>query len=1034
MYRVIDAVMVRTAAQSLSGERCPVPRLDTVSEQSAAPESSAAGVQAAASAREWLRLTWQEPLASAIELAAPDLADRIHTVLGDNRPAPPREMRRLVRSVQRYAVRARGRATPFGLFAGVGVARFGAGAVYRSRPWRAAARVDGEWLHAIIDSLERFPGLHPHLSVVAHDTVFERDDRLVLPYPTRTARSDRGDAEVSVRLTAPVAIVMRAATAQPLPVLDALSLVAAEFPATGEDVIRTLLDSLIGQGFLTTNLRPPHTTTDPLGYLLAALPPDPAAVLPAEAAARISALRALRRELRQHDDSGAVEQRQLRQRLRPAMAALDAGAHTRRLSVDLHSGTHVVLPEQIARDVETAAMALTRVTAYPFGSLSWQDYHARFLERYGIGATVSVGDLVFADTGLGFPAGFRGSRIPPLQEPALSDRDARLLELAQRAAWEHRREVVLDEQLITELSVATAETVAPHAELSVQILATSVAALDRGDYRLVLVGASRAAGTTSGRFLDLLPAADRDRMIAAYQGISTVHDGAVPVQLSAPSLAPRADNIARSPAVLPSVLRVGEHAPPSVSLDDLAVTADARHLHLVSLSRDCPVEPTTFSAVEYRRAAHPLTRFLCEISTSRTAPCAPFTWGAAAAALPYLPRVRYRRTILAPARWSVPGAELPDNAAPFTRWCAEFTRWRRRAEVPSTVTVGGHDRRMRLCLDEQADLRLLRDSLRHERRVQLREAPDDAEYQWCGRVHEVVIPLTATAPPSTADQRRRRARPAALPSPHPPGDATWCYLKLYAHPDRHDLLVRTHLPRLLDAAGPSRPWWFLRYEDPEPHLRVRIRLTDQTCLSTLVAHIADWSSDMHRRGLVSATQMNTYRPETGRFGVGAAMRAAEEVFVADSAAAATQLAVSQLAVVHPHAVIAASLVDLAAGFTGSSHTAARWLLDHVSRSTGPLDRRARADTLRITDPHHAVEPAPDLGVLADPWSSRRRALAAYRATLDIDTGPRPDDVLTDLLHLHCVRMTGLSLPTERTCTHLARAAALSWVNRTRPTS
>jgi hypothetical protein len=35
------------------------------------------------------------------------------------------------------------------------------------------------------------------------------------------------------------------------------------------------------------------------------------------------------------------------------------------------------------------------------------------------------------------------------------------------------------------------------------------------------------------------------------------------------------------------------------------------------------------------------------------------------------------------------------------------------------------------------------------------------------------------------------------------------------------------------------------------------------------------------------------------------------------------------------------------------------------------------------------------------------------------------------LHLHHVRMAGVSLDTERLCTRLARAAALSWTARTR---
>ncbi len=49
-----------------------------------------------------------------------------------------------------------------------------------------------------------------------------------------------------------------------------------------------------------------------------------------------------------------------------------------------------------------------------------------------------------------------------------------------------------------------------------------------------------------------------------------------------------------------------------------------RRLNLMSLSRQRPVEPVVFSAVEFTYAAHPLLRFLCEISTAQSAACAPW--------------------------------------------------------------------------------------------------------------------------------------------------------------------------------------------------------------------------------------------------------------------------------------------------------------------------------------------------------------------------------------------------------------------------
>src|SRR4051812_30636025 len=65
------------------------------------------------------------------------------------------QVRRMVTSLARYLVRMRGRATPFGLFAGVAPARFGAPAVSQwTGEHQRRTRADGVWLAAVIARLE----------------------------------------------------------------------------------------------------------------------------------------------------------------------------------------------------------------------------------------------------------------------------------------------------------------------------------------------------------------------------------------------------------------------------------------------------------------------------------------------------------------------------------------------------------------------------------------------------------------------------------------------------------------------------------------------------------------------------------------------------------------------------------------------------------------------------------------------------------------------------------------------------------------
>ena len=127
------------------------------------------------------------------------------------------------------------------------------------------------------------------------------------------------------------------------------------------------------------------------------------------------------------------------------------------------------------------------------------------------------------------------------------------------------------------------------------------------------------------------------------------------------------------PRLLDHVITVGEHTPAAaetIGLDDIAVTADARHFHLVLRSTGRRLDVRVLHALEAATQTPALARFLAEVAGARYAAYKPFDFGAAAR-LPYLPRVRYRRTVLAPSRWLLTAERTPPAsgrpATPGTR-------------------------------------------------------------------------------------------------------------------------------------------------------------------------------------------------------------------------------------------------------------------------------------------------------------------------------------------------------------------------------
>ncbi|MEU8140612.1 lantibiotic dehydratase [Nonomuraea sp. NPDC048901] len=1106
-------------------------------------------------------------MAAAVSLASPVLAAQIEAVCAGRRPRPGR-LRRMALSLARYLVRMRGRATPFGTFAGVAPLRFGAAPEYQAGVSRMRTTADGVWLAAVIARLESDPELRHRLPVMVNDLAFVRGERLVVPWQPHAGDPARSElTEVSVRHSAAVRTVMELAQA-PVRAGDLVDGLAATFPAARVPAIEAMVAELVTCGVLITSLRPPSTSVDGLAYVLDRLR-DTAADWPGDATPQGQVRKAVPQDQAQEvpqdqaqeavpqDQVEAVPQGRLREavsqdqvqeaallgresevsslgrglevaglvrelraihvglraadRATGATGATDeageAAVRARRavgermrdvvpvevaqpLAVDLRLGGTAVLPREVAAEAESAAGALWRLTPDPAGHPAWREYHVMFLDRYGVGGVVPIEQLVNPTAGLGFPGHYDGPAVPA----PLSRRDQRLLALAQQAALDGEREIVLDDAAIEALAADGMDGARPlpYMELVAEVCAPTADALTAGAFTLTVLAVDGTAAGLAGRFTDLLQDGDgqdgdprdglprdRDRdqqdsdqqdsdrqasdrqasdrqdsdrqdsdrqdsdrrpMVGVYSRLPVAVDGAVPVQLSFPARHPRAQDVARTPPLLPELITLAEHrAGPHgrIPWRDLAVTADNDRMYLLSPSRRQVVEPVLSSAVA-RHAMPPIARLLFEIPRARAAVVSPFSWGAAAC-LPFLPQVRYGRSVLAPARWRISTDVLPGPDTPWPEWVRAMTELRARLRLPAVVSVGTADRRLRLDLDEPMSLALLRAHLDGAgEAVVVSEATGPADHGWFGRrAHEVVISMAATAPPARA--------PAVVTVPGPlplvgredgvlPG-ARVLYAKLYGDPGVVDTILTKHLPDLLETWDEPPMWWFVRYRDPRPHLRLRLHLVGEHDYGPSAARVGAWAAELRGRGLVGDLVLDTYHPETARYGAGEVLAGAEAIFAADSVAVVAQLAaLSAARHVHPHALTAASLVDLTAALMRGRAAGARWQIEHPPAGRGaPNDREVVRQAIGLADPggeRATLAALPGGSRIARAWEHRRRAVAAYMDRLPVGAPHLTESsVVASFLHMHHIRALGIDRDVERRCRKLTRAVALTFAAR-----
>jgi len=1019
MYRHIDAGLIRLSTHH--------PELTAVGW----PDLDAGGTEGTHARCEWLRRVWAiDSFADAVTQASPVLADRVETALVANSPSP-RTVHRVALSVLRYFLRATSRATPFGLFAGIAPVSVASQAeVHIGTGHQVTSRANARWLAEIVERVQSDSGVRNQLWVQVNELAVRHGDRLVLPCPHHTPAA----SEVSVRMSCPVALAVQR-SCDPIRFTDLRAAVLDELPAAKPAAVERMLTSLVAERFLVTELAAALTGADPVDRVLDVVERlDPSPGTDGDAATALAQLRARSAQL---DLSRASV-------WRAAHASTGDGGRPP-ADLDVRVDAAVAVPRAVMVEAETAAAALVRVAPDDLSRAGWRDYHRRFLDQYGIGALVPLLELLHAGDGLGYPAGFRHSTLSTPRAQEQSRRSAWLVALAQTATRHHQHEVVLtdaDLDCLGDTSTqASTPLPQPHTDLRVEVHAASRENLDRGGFRLVVVGASRAAGTVTGRFLDLLDPADQDRIIETYRRLPSATRGAERIQLRGAPLNPSAAAITHSPRVLPRHVVVGgtDFAIESsrLALSDIAVSADATGLYLVSLTDGAPLEPHLFSAVELVATAHPTLRFLTEVATSSCTPCAPFAWGPACAMLPFLPRLRYGRTVLSSARWLLTSDDLavhgraPDDAgAPDPT--ADVLGWQRRWKIPDRVELREHDRRLGLDLREPAHRHLLQTALHRNGRVIVAEAPESGMLGWIdGRAHELVITLAATTAPTHPPRPRPTAALVTTADPstrHVPGTGKWLSAQLPCRPDQQTAVLTRHLPALLDELGlvEADRWWFLRHTDNGHHIRIRVRLDGPDAFGPTAARVGRWADALVQAGITGPLRLHTYRPELGRFGDGPLMDAAEAVFATDSTAALAQLDLDPAELA---AVTTAGMLAITTGMLPADGL--KWLRDHAPRA-GParLDSvvRARAVALAVREQSALITvPGSDRVMLA--WAQRDAALSRYRLALAA-RGIAPQVVLPDLLHLHHTRVVGPDLDAERDCLRTARAAALSMLVRT----
>ncbi|REA60183.1 hypothetical protein DSL64_16045 [Dyadobacter luteus] len=262
-----------------------------------------------------------------------------------------------------------------------------------------------------------------------------------------------------------------------------------------------------------------------------------------------------------------------------------------------------------------------------------------------------------------------------------------------------------------------------------------------------------------------------------------------------------------------------------VTPDDLYLyTPDGKQLVLWSKSHDKRVIPRLTSAHNFANGL-PVYRLLCDLARQNAAPVFNWHWGHFSGK-DFLPRIEYKHIIVSVAQWRVSMEMLPEAHRKNTS-VQQLRELLKKRRIPRLIQIADGDQLLLVDCDSTVSLDMLLSMLRRRRKLRLTEFIEPAVQSFMvaggeSYSHEVIVPFKGNTslswPKVTAPKVSNSTRQYATGS-------EWIYVKVYMAPSLADqILTENFLPFLTHLLGQAaiKKWFFVRYNDPGYHLRIRI--------------------------------------------------------------------------------------------------------------------------------------------------------------------------------------------------------------------
>lgn len=329
-----------------------------------------------------------------------------------------------------------------------------------------------------------------------------------------------------------------------------------------------------------------------------------------------------------------------------------------------------------------------------------------------------------------------------------------------------------------------------------------------------------------------------------------------------------------------------------IDVSDLYLSLIGNYLYLRSKRLNKEVIPRLGTAHNYEYNSLPVYHFLCDLQIQKIKkPYLSFGWGQLIYSYQFLPRIEYQSIILSPAKWCLKRENFIDliNCKSDDVLNIKLIEFVNQFQLPKLFLVVDGDNEMLIDTTNIYSVYVFIDLIKKKEIVLLEEflfsEIDSLIKDTNGKFYTNECVAIILNHYKNRDNKfesnpilQKTLEPCKIE------ENNWIYFKIFCGVKTTDTILIDSLKPFIDdllKKGLIDKWFFIRYSDPEPHIRFRFHITNIKIYEEIIGKIELLLFDLIESDIVFKIEQNIYEKELDRYGENS-IDLAENLFLSDS--------------------------------------------------------------------------------------------------------------------------------------------------------